>query len=355
MAHSIAFTALTAALILGIAAAQPTTNGTRFAGFSYAGNVIGYVNMTMDYCDIVAALMAGNFSAGLDVYANGKNSFSGAAKRTFFRFASHVPTAVEPTYIALTNGRNGSWLDMAIREAFAAGNAHLALGLIQTGTLKYMLHEVDEAANKIAAYVADPTLVSQLADATGAPHNIDEGWSLWVGGSPTTCGTLSSWADQLGDELQASFVGRASINNAMTLAFHELQAASRTGDLAAYNATRADVVRYTTILGLQGVMHALYKADLAVACKRPAADLAEQKSMITVSWSLLEAFLTARKMPAAYISALGKALTAPKPDYKKAQAAIKRVISGMGRRVSEIGTPDFKAINADWGCKAPRR
>ena len=30
-------------------------------------------------------------------------------------FASHVPTAVEPSYLLLTQGRNGTWLDDMVR------------------------------------------------------------------------------------------------------------------------------------------------------------------------------------------------------------------------------------------------
>jgi hypothetical protein len=41
-----------AVFLLRNAEAQPTTNDTRFEGYTYVSNVIGYVNMTMDYCDM---------------------------------------------------------------------------------------------------------------------------------------------------------------------------------------------------------------------------------------------------------------------------------------------------------------
>lgn len=56
------------------------------------------------------------------------------------------------------------------RAALADGKATLAAGLIQVGTLKYHLHEVDEAYNKIKTYLADGTgnLTNLVSDASGA-------------------------------------------------------------------------------------------------------------------------------------------------------------------------------------------
>lgn len=46
---------------------------------------------------------------------------------------------------------------------------------------------------------------------------------------------------------------------------------------AVYNASRVDLMRELVLLGLQGVLHSSYKAQAAVACRRPDADLEEAK------------------------------------------------------------------------------
>jgi hypothetical protein len=61
----------------------PFATPQRFEGYTYSSNVMGYVNMSADYCDIKAAIAANNFTAALNVYANGKNARSGAGLRAF--------------------------------------------------------------------------------------------------------------------------------------------------------------------------------------------------------------------------------------------------------------------------------
>ncbi|EFJ45272.1 hypothetical protein VOLCADRAFT_75951 [Volvox carteri f. nagariensis] len=337
--------------LLCAAQAQPTTLKTRFEGYTYASNVIGYVNMTLDYCDIQAAITTGNFTAALEIYATGKNSYSGLSRRTFYRFASFAPAAgvVEPLHDALTAGRNATWLDTLIKDAISKRDGPLTLGLIQVAALKYFLHEVDEGFNKIRTYFQDPTNNDILiSDETGAPHNVDEAFALWAGGNPRACGTLSGWAARLGSDMDATFLGKSFVNSAMTLALNELLASSRTADLDIYNDTRAMVQRYITVMGLQGVVRSLYRAEAAVACKRSAAQIAEAKAMITVHWTYLEPLLFARNMRASYIQALGQALTNPTPSYSRALPAIRTVVSAMGRRMSEIGTPQFDRVTAGW-------
>ncbi|KAG2446461.1 hypothetical protein HYH02_008453 [Chlamydomonas schloesseri] len=343
---------------LAIAVAQPTTAGTRFEGFSYASNVIGYVNMTMDYCDIKAAMAAGNFTEALSIYSTGKNSFTSVARRTFFRFATYAPAngSVEMLHDSILAGKNTSALDSAIRDALAAGKATLAAGLIQVATLKYHLHEVDGAFDKIRIYLADGTgnLTSLIADLTGAPHNVDEAWALWAGGAAKHCGTLSSWAAGLGAAMGTTFLGDSYINAAMINVQNEMQAASRnaTLNIKAFDAARADEARVLTMLGLQGVSVAAYTADAANACKRPAAEVQDAKDMIAVHWMYLEGLLKLRNVKAAAVTELHHALTATQLSYKKVAAAVKGVLSAMGRRSSELGSPQSSVIAGSWKCSS---
>ncbi|GLC34798.1 hypothetical protein PLESTB_001165600 [Pleodorina starrii] len=312
--------------------------------------------MTIDYCDMQAAIAAGNFTAAHDIYATGKNSFSGLARRTFYRFATFAPAAgvVEPLHDALTMGRNATWLDAMIKDAMAQRNGPLALGLIQVAALKYFLHEVDEGFNKVSTYLNDTVNNEVLiSDASGAPHNVDEAFALWAGGNPTACATLSGWAARLGADLDTTFLGTSYLNSAMTLALNELLATSRSADLSPYNATRFMVQRYVTVMGLQGVMRWAYRAQAATACKRPAAQIAEAKAMVAVHWTYLHPMLKARNVRDNLIHALHETLTAPTTSYPRVLSAIRAIVSAMGRRMSEIGAPRFDRITAGWtNCSA---
>ncbi|KXZ53287.1 hypothetical protein GPECTOR_7g1181 [Gonium pectorale] len=352
MAMLTAVTMLAAvAALLGTSSAQPNTKGQRFEGFTYASNVIGYVNMTMDFCEIKAAIEAGDWATATTIYSTGKNSMSGLSRRSFSRFASFAYSAEEPTHAALLMGRNATYLDTVIREALANKNGALVLGLLQFTGMKYGIHEIDEAATKIAQYVANATAenAALISDDAGAPHSVDEAWALWSSGSAMSCGSMSAWARTLGADMGTTFLGRSHINNGMTLVYNELLATSRSADLPAYIAARTSLTRHLIMLGLQGVSHSVFKAQHAARCKQAAAE-AEAKAMIAVHWTYLEPLLVYRNTPAANIDMLEMALTAPQADYAKALPAIKAVVHKMGRRMAEIGTPDAKRITAGWNC-----
>ncbi|GLC56937.1 hypothetical protein PLESTB_001165500 [Pleodorina starrii] len=282
--------------------------------------------MTADYCDIQAAIAAGNFTLAQDIYATGKNSFSGLARRTFYRFATFAPAAgvVEPLHDALAMGRNATWLDTMIKDAMARRRGALALGLVQVAALKYFLHEVDEGFTKVSIYLNDTVNNAVLIDdLTGAPHNVDEAFALWAGGSPRACATLSGWAARLGADLDTTFANRSYVNSAMTLALNELLANSRTGSREPYNVTRFLVQRHLTVLGLQGVMHSAYLAQAAAACKRPTAQIDDAKAAVAVHWTYLRPLLAARRAPAADIKKIEDAVFAASPSSQTVLTAVR--------------------------------
>ncbi|KAG2484407.1 hypothetical protein HYH03_016821 [Edaphochlamys debaryana] len=350
--------AVLAAASLALAVAQPTTVGTRFDGFSYASNVIGYVNMTADLCDIQAAVAAGNFDEALSIYSTGKNSFSGLARRTFFRFASYAPSASgapEPLHDMFTMGRNSTWLDEAIKAALARGDGHLAIGLIHVATMKYMLHEVDEGYNKIANYLADPANgTSFINDASGAPHNVDEGFALWAGGSADACQTLSGVAAKLAKDMGTVFINRPFVNTAVTGLWNELLATARlpTVDIQAYADARKHFVRVLTIAGIQGVAHSAYSVQAAQACGNEEQEQMAQAGVLT-HWAYLEPMLVYRRTKPEIMSALASAITAARPNYKtKVYPAVRSLLHSMGRSTREVGTPDVRDVTEGWGCSA---
>ncbi|KAG2446463.1 hypothetical protein HYH02_008455 [Chlamydomonas schloesseri] len=315
--------------------------------------------MTTDYCDIKAALAAGNWTEALAIYSNGKNSRTGLSFRSFSRFASYVASGPEFLHDSLAMGRNSSWLDIAIRAAFGAQNRPLVEGLIVIAGFKYGLHEVDEGATKIVQYLEDNTLTNLVADSNGAAHSVDEGWVMWSGGRDGGCGYASSWAAALGADMGTTFLGKSYVNAAVINTFNDLLMSSRkdngTLSSAAYNASRVDLMRQLVLLGLQGVLHSSYKAHAATACRRPAADLAEAKAYITVHWTYLEPFLVARGVPADRINRLRSALTATRTDYMNVRRAVVSVADAMGRRMFEIGTPIHDRVTRGWeGCSASR-
>lgn len=61
---------------------------------------------------------------------------------------------------------------------------------------------------------------------------MDELYALWAGGRSPNCGTLSSWARTLGNEMDTVFVGQSIVNEAMVNLLTEMLHAARTGESA---------------------------------------------------------------------------------------------------------------------------
>lgn len=51
--------------------------------------------------------------------------------------------------------------------------------------------------------------------------------------------------------------------------------------LATYNATRYQLARYVTVMGVQGVLRNAYRFQAAVACRQPATQMAESQVRTT--------------------------------------------------------------------------
>jgi hypothetical protein len=58
MAFKAAIVLAALAASLCIASAQLSTTGVRFEGYTFVSDVTGYVNMTMDFCDIQVSACA---------------------------------------------------------------------------------------------------------------------------------------------------------------------------------------------------------------------------------------------------------------------------------------------------------
>lgn len=74
--------------------------------------------------------------------------------------------------------------------------------------------------------------------------------------------------------------------------------------------------------------------------------------MIAVHWAYLEPMLKLRNFKASAVTELHHQLTASKLSYKKVAAAVKGVLSAMGRRSSELGAPQSAIIAANWKCSS---
>ncbi len=75
--------------------------------------------------------------------------------------------------------------------------------------------------------------------------------------------------------------------------------------------------------------------------------------MIAVYWTyFLEPLLKLRNTKPAAVTELRHALTATKLSYKEVAAAVKGVLSAMGRRSSELGAPQSSVIAGSWKCSS---
>jgi Low iron-inducible periplasmic protein len=99
----------------------------------------------------------------------------------------------------------------------------------------YMAHEIDVAANKTAFNVTD--------DAAGAPHNLDEAYGIWAGDGKGECSPLGLAKEAV----QAAGTGNDIAAETLNL-YLTMQAASRTGNAAKFNAARDTFIKRGIVL-----------------------------------------------------------------------------------------------------------
>ncbi|KAG1675483.1 hypothetical protein FOA52_001782 [Chlamydomonas sp. UWO 241] len=144
------------------------STGLYDAGYVYISNVQGYINMTLDYCDIVAAVTAGDNETALDLYLNGKNSAKGAVFRTFRDWAVANHTG-QYFYDLLTEYNDIETLDAGVRAAIGASDLPAVEHFLHIIRVKYSYHEYDAAVSRTRAGNLDEALAMFLGTGFSCP------------------------------------------------------------------------------------------------------------------------------------------------------------------------------------------
>jgi hypothetical protein len=249
-------------------------------GFSFGSNVAGYLRLSTDVCDIKAAIGpadTANYEAAAEIYENGKNSFKSDGSQRTFRDLATDPYTGEPTFDQYARYFGTPlFMDTEIAAALegkapytsvAQRNETIVKGVESMVQTVYLLHEVDETADKIRN--------RSLSAATGAPHNVDETWAIWVGERPDC--SLWGLAYRRGKEFGTLVdCDNSQVNVAMLNAHKAMYTAATEGDLAAYNRQRSEVIRQFVIVGIQNALKYAELMDAARADNEPEVVEAEQ-------------------------------------------------------------------------------
>lgn len=266
--------ALLAAVLALVCAQTPVEDTTGKSvsvatDYTFNSNVGGYLKLSEDMCVIKQRLAAGDYAGAQDIYEKGRSDYvTSEAQRTLRGVATGLH-ADEPTWSLYNNyfkARGQTDFLNSYVEAALAGTppftttrqrVESAEKGIQNGVQTvYLLHELDEAAAKIADGNLDAT--------TGAPNNVDETFAIYVG-KDIDCspwGTAEKRALEFGTRATCS---RSAINQAMVSQFTAARAAAIAGNAAAFAAAQNEIKRQLVITHLQNAIKysALVDEDLA--------------------------------------------------------------------------------------------
>lgn len=247
----------------GSATGSATGEAAPLGGYEPVSDVDEHAKVTLDVCEINAALEAEpvDYETIGALYEQGKNSLSGdGSARTLKGFATEERD--EPTWDAYTAFfGDEAWLDSFVQAAIdgtgpfeGESDAVRSQGVqkgIQNGILiAWMFHELDEALADVEAGELDP--------AEGAPHKVDEAWAFYHGAEPD-CAPFRT-ADRRGED----FGTGSAVNDAMLAAVQAAQAAAVDGDVEGLRTATSEITRRVTITYLQAALKYAAGIDAAL-------------------------------------------------------------------------------------------
>eukprot|EP00879_Flechtneria_rotunda_P022938 GHRR01024245.1.p1 GENE.GHRR01024245.1~~GHRR01024245.1.p1 ORF type:complete len:314 (-),score=74.29 GHRR01024245.1:228-1169(-) len=255
-----------ALLLLGIflVAAQPNyqnTTGTQVShapGYTFGSNVAGYLRLSTDICDIKSAIGTSdnpNYAEARKIYIDGKNSYKSDGTIRTLRELATKSYAGEPVFDMYTEYYNTpAFLDQPISFAFAGDapfrtiaqrNETIVKGIESNLQVVYLLHELDETAQKIKD--------KKLSPVDGAPHNIDETWAIYVGERPDcSLWSVSQKRAQEFGTMQDCSISKVNAN--MLAAHQDMYEASARGDNRTFEQLRQEVIRNFLITYIQATL-----------------------------------------------------------------------------------------------------
>ncbi len=215
--------------------------------YTPVGNVDGYLQFGTDYQDIIALTNAVNEGRPmptqeiLNIYQNGKNFIgSNGAPRPLRAFARGENRAREFPEAAQFFGTN-EFLDEPVMDAItASGNAAGYTPAQQRQAIQksvarilyyHTLQELRAAIPRIEAGNVDP--------ASGAPHNVDEAWAIYMGAPDGTTYPRSLSATARSRE--TNFNREGMVDRPLREALQRAQRAAAAGNMSEFTAAQRDV------------------------------------------------------------------------------------------------------------------
>mmetsp|Transcript_34549 Transcript_34549/g.76768 ORF Transcript_34549/g.76768 Transcript_34549/m.76768 type:complete len:348 (+) Transcript_34549:68-1111(+) len=342
MRTSTVLLAAVAAVLLFAGAQAQNTKGQYSHGYTYASDVQGYTNMTLDLCDIWRAWEAKDNAAIINIFMNGKNSRRGSGLRSFNLWSTSNQSGF-PLFDAMYEGHNITYFNDWFTAAVNAGSYREAWAIIKGPIMmQYMMHEYEEASEKVK--------VGNINDDTGAPHNVDEAWGMWVGGhGPGFCNgtSLADDAQTLAEEMGLEYTGYSATNLAMIYLTNDITAMARHNDSEGAEEAYEHLYEQAWVFGVSHLLRDVYAAQAARGCRNgPLEKELRAVAAVTASW-----ILPLMETVGADVSEIEAALMANNYQYTKIRNAIYRATAKLDPEfdVENFGTPNPRTIRQHLG------
>jgi hypothetical protein len=244
-------------------------------------DVDGYFNLPLDRVDMLAAIAQGDWATARAIYEEGKNSpKSDGTVRTFQGIAT------DPDVLAVFPGGAGaygtaSFIDAVISAGLDATGPGVGVSdaarrqLVDKGLQMAIygkaLAEVETARTKLAAGNTD--------DASGAPHNVDEGAAIVIGASNAE-GVRAHSILATARSREGNYSRTGLLADPMVAEWALLLATSRSGDAAAFEASAGRVRGYLNTI--------FYLATLRYGGKALEAAVDEQPVPLNEGWAFFQ-------------------------------------------------------------------
>lgn len=329
----------------GHAAARPAslladiTTGKSLAeapGYTMRSDVSSYLTVSKDVCEYKAALKAAtpDFATAKALYTAGKNSVKSDGTVRTFKALATGNNAGEPFWDAYTAYfKTPAFVDQIATQALNGAapftdplaRREIAMKAVEANLLMaYIMHELDEAAYKIKE-------LKETGDKDGAPHNVDEVYALYVGGS-NECSPMA-----LAAKRGAAFGTCNKVNAAMIKALSAAQAAARAGNLGAFMEARSKIQSLFATVAVQATIEYAEQTEAARKAGEPTAELQAE------GYALFRTIepLVAQASPTA-AATVRKLLYPGNPVVPnintQVAAALRTAYAGLGITAAEVGT-----------------
>ncbi len=244
-------------------------------------DVEGYFNLPLDRTDMLAAIAQGDWATARTIYENGKNSPKSDGTVRTFRGIATDPAVLDVFPGGADAYGTSSFIDAVISAGLdatgpGAGVSDAARRQLVDKGLQMAIYgkalvEVEAARAKLAAGNTD--------DASGAPHNVDEGAAIVIG-SANAEGVRAHSILATARSREGNFSRTGLLADPMVAEWALLLATSRSGNEAAFEASAGRIRGYLNSV--------FYLATLRYGGKALAAPVDEQLVELNEGWAFYQ-------------------------------------------------------------------